>query len=559
MIKRSNLLKILVGLLVFSVLLTSCQAFGLGGEETDDVALETIAAETLAALQTQTAGVMPTNTPEPTATSMPTDTPAPTPTPEAESENGADEEELVVYNFAENGCQAGWESSVEEEIQCPGSEDLNQGFVQPIDNPQLEDGIIYDEPAILTYPDTGRGGYMVGRYPYIQVEEGDHFRARIGCLEGAENCNVRYTLRAAIVGEGLDNLGSWQEENEGLTYPIDVDLSDYAGMEIGLVLSAIAADDTGENYAAWINPRILRNPGEAEDPATGQVCNWASFVEDVSIEDRTVLDENKNFTKIWRIENIGDCTWTTDYEIFFTSGNRMGAPAVVSMPATIASGETVDISIDMVAPDSPGTYTGYWLLRDDREQIFGVGSDTDSPFWVRIRVTEEDEVVIYNFAENVCDAGWESEVEENIPCPSAEDFDQGFVQGQDSAELEDGKTYLEPTILTYPNSVEGGYMVGRFPGLVIEEGDRFQATIGCQFGAEDCDVRYTLRIVRTGEGYDRLGMWHEVYEGLFQPVDVDLSDFTGQEVEIVLSAIATDDTGENYALWLDPRVVRETD
>ncbi len=552
---KNKRLKILVGLLVFSILLTSCQVFGLGDQESNNEALETIAAETLAALQTQTAQAPPTNTPEPTATFIPTETSAPTPTPESEERV---EENRIVYNFAENICQAGWESSIEENIQCPSSEDFNLGFVQPSDNPQLEDGSLYEQPAILTYPDSGRGGYMVGRYPYITIEEGDHFRARIGCLEGAENCNVRYTLRAAIVGKGLNNLGSWQEEYEGLTYPIDVDLSDYAGAEISFVLSVIAADDTGENYAAWINPRIVRNPNKADDPASEGVCNWARFVEDVTIKDRTVLEENEAFTKVWRIENIGDCTWTTDYEIFFTSGNQMGAPAVASIPETVAPGETVDISIDMVAPDSPGTYTGYWLLRDDRGQIFGVGSDTDSPFWARIRETEADEVVIYNFAENVCAAGWESEVEENIPCPSAEDFDQGFVQSLDKAELEDGKTYLEPTLLTYPNSGEGGYMVGRFPELVIEEGDRFQATIGCQLGAEACDVRYTLRIIRTGEGYDRLGMWHEVYEGLFQPVDVDLSDFAGQKVEIVLSAIAADDTGENFALWLNPRLVRET-
>ena len=54
-------------------------------------------------------------------------------------------------------------------------------------------------------------------------------------------------------------------------------------------------------------------------------------------------------------------------------------------------------------------------------------------------------------------------------------------------------------------------------------------------------------------------MWREDYEGLFYPIDVDLSDYAGEEIEIVLSAIATDDTGENFAVWLNPRVVRETE
>ncbi len=558
MLRRGKLLTMMVGLLIFSVLLTSCQALGLGDQEPDQEVLETSAAQTLAALQTQTAEALPTTTPEPTPTPPPTDTPMPTATAEP-TEAEEDGEELIVYNFADNVCQAGWESSVEEDIQCPSEENFDQGFVQPIEFPQLEDGNTYEEPAMLTFPDPGRGGYMVGRYPDLEIEEGDHFRATIGCQAGAEDCDIRYTLRVAVPGEGLDNLGSWHEVYEGQVYPIDVDLSAYAGMEVGIVLSVIAAEDTDDNYALWVNPRIVRNAGRATTPDTDGICNWARFVEDVTIEDRTVLEDNETFTKIWRLENIGDCTWTTNYDVFFTSGNRMGAPAVMNMPENVAPGETVDISIDMVAPDSPGTYTGYWLLRDEAGNIFGVGADTDSPIWVRIRVSEDDEFVVYNFADNVCEAGWESEVEENIQCPSAEDFDQGFVQDLDSAELEDGNTYFEPTILTYPNSGEGGYMVGRFPDLAIEEGDSFRATIGCQFGAEDCDVRYSLRIAVTGEGLDNLGMWHEVYEGLFYPVDVDLSDYAGQEVEIILSAIAANDTDENYALWLDPRVVRETD
>lgn len=557
MLKKWKLLTVFSGLLVFSILLASCQA--LGTEEPSQDAIETAAAQTLAVDQTQTAEAMPTSTPEPTPTAVPTDTPMPSPTPTTETMEPNNGEEDVVYNFAENVCQAGWESEVEEDIECPSDENFDRGFVQPVDFAELEDGNTYDQPAMLTYPNSVRGGYMVGRYPDLLIEEGDHFRSIIGCQDGAENCDVRYTLRVAVTGEGLDNLGSWHEVNEGQVYPIDVDLSAYAGTEVEIVLSAIAADDTGENYALWVNPRLVRNAQRVEDPDTDGVCNWARFVEDVTIEDRTVLDESEAFTKVWRLENIGDCTWTTEYEVFFSAGYRMSAPAVINMPETVAPGETVDISMDMVAPGEPGTYTGYWLLRDETGDIFGVGEDTDSPFWVRIRVTEEDEVVVYNFAENVCQAGWESEVEEDIPCPGSEDFDQGFIQGQDSAELEDGNTYIEPTILTYPNSGEGGYMVGRFPYLTIEEGDRFQATIGCQFGAEACDVRYTLRIVQTGEGFDRLGMWHEVYEGLFQPVDIDLSDYAGQEVGIVLSAIATDDTGENYALWLDPRIVREAD
>jgi hypothetical protein len=568
MLRKGKLLTIFAILVIFSVLLSSCQALGLGDQEPDQDVLETSAAQTLAALQTQTAQAEPTEaqpteaeptpTLEPSPTPAPTNTPMPTATPKPHDEIDS-EEDYVVYQFAETPCQAGWESEVEKDIACPSAEDLDQGFIQAVEFANLEDGKTYEEPTILTYPNAGRGGYMVGRYPDLDIEKGDHFRSIIGCQSGAESCNVRFTLRAVVTGEGFENLGGWQEVYDGQVNPIDVDLSDYAGMEVELVLSVIAADDTAENNALWVNPRVVRNANGVEDPEINEICNWAKFIDDVTIEDRTVLEENEAFTKVWRLENIGDCTWTTDYEVFFSSGNQMGAPAVTELPEPVAPGETIDISIDMIAPDSSGTYTGYWLLRDETGNIFGIGADTDSPFWVRIRVTEDDEVVIYNFAEKVCEAGWESENEENIPCPSKEDLDQGFVQGLDSAEMEDGHTYLEPAILSYPNRGRGGYMVGRFPDLVIEEGDHFQATIGCQLGAEGCDVRYTLRVAITGEGLERLGQWHEVYEGMVYPIDVDLSEFAGREVEIVLSTIAVDDAGDNDALWLNPRIVRETD
>lgn len=469
-----------------------------------------------------------------------------------------EEDESIVYNFANNICEAGWESSVEEDIPCPSSENLEQGFVQQVNMPRLEDGAIYDEPTILAYPDAGEGGYMVGRYPYIEIERGDHFRATIGCQSGAQDCDVSYTLRIAQPGEGFTRLGRWHEIYEGLYYPIDIDLSEYAGEEISIVLSTIAVDDSGDNYALWLDPRIVREietPAPTRTPQPQEVCNAAAFIEDVTVEDRSLFNPNDSFTKIWRLRNVGNCSWTTDYQVVFVSGYQMGAPAQVNLTELIPPGETIDIRLDMFAPDSPGTHTGYWMLEDEDGNVFGVGDDADAPFWVRIRVTEEDENNVYNLATNICQAGWESSTTEEIACPSAEHFEDGFVQWVDNPRLEDGNVQDQPAILTYPDRGRGGYMVGRFPYLTIEEGDHFKATIGCQYDSDGCNVRYTLRILRSGEGFDRLGSWREVYDGLYYPIDVDLSDFAGQEVSITLSAIAVDDTGENYALWVDPRIV----
>src|SRR5512142_2240252 len=44
-------------------------------------------------------------------------------------------------------------------------------------------------------------------------------------------------------------------------------------------------------------------------PAPVAYCNAASFVKDVSIADGTVIGQGQNFTKTWRIQNVGTCRW----------------------------------------------------------------------------------------------------------------------------------------------------------------------------------------------------------------------------------------------------------
>ena len=334
-----------------------------------------------------------------------------------------------------------------------------------------------------------------------------------------------------------------------------------------IVTQTLAADQTQQSPVDV--PTVTPTPTNSSEPVATEEpmptptqetteddpCNQGAFVTDITIEDRTIITKGASFTKTWRLKNTGTCAWTTDYQVVFSSGSQMGAPATSRLPRLVQPGETVDISLKMVAPDSSGTFTGYWLILADPGQAFGIGEDADAPFWVRIRVVDKDVLVVYNFAENYCDANWISSVEDDIGCPSEEDLEEGFVQFTDQPHLEDGISYAEPAILTYPDHGRSGYLVGRFPITEIEDGFHFRATIGCQFGADNCDVRYTLRVHEQSSGLTTLGEWREVYEGLYYPIDVDLSDFAGKEVSILLSVIAQDDTRENYALWLDPHIV----
>ncbi len=107
---------------------------------------------------------------------------------------------------------------------------------------------------------------------------------------------------------------------------------------------------------------------------------------DVTIPDDTVLQPNQAFTKIWRLQNAGTCTWTRSYSVAFFSGEQMGAPVSLPLAGDVAPGQTVDIAVDMVAPSAPGRYQGNWKLRNAANVLFGLGPNGSAPFWVRIIV-----------------------------------------------------------------------------------------------------------------------------------------------------------------------------
>ena len=112
------------------------------------------------------------------------------------------------------------------------------------------------------------------------------------------------------------------------------------------------------------HPGSRLRPGCIRDtPVPRTVCNPRSqFVANVTIPDGTAPLPGTTFVKTWRVVNAGDCPWTSRASISFANGWQLGAAPSASIPPA-APGESVDISISMVAPDSPGSYAGTWLLQ----------------------------------------------------------------------------------------------------------------------------------------------------------------------------------------------------
>lgn len=122
----------------------------------------------------------------------------------------------------------------------------------------------------------------------------------------------------------------------------------------------------------------------AARPTNDPNCtNKASFVADVTIPDNTVINAGETFTKTWRISNTGTCVWASDYVLTYYSENRMGAPDAVPLGITYP-GQTLDISVQLTAPSSPGTYRGNFVIKNPQGLIISV--DEDSRLWLIIKV-----------------------------------------------------------------------------------------------------------------------------------------------------------------------------
>ncbi len=118
--------------------------------------------------------------------------------------------------------------------------------------------------------------------------------------------------------------------------------------------------------------------------------NAARFVTDVNYPDGTTVTANTAFTKTWRLQNAGSCTWTSGYKLVFDHGDSMNAPAETTLTTgTVPPGGTVDVSVELRAPATPGTYKGYFKLRSPEGLVFGLGANAQQAFWVEIVVPAE--------------------------------------------------------------------------------------------------------------------------------------------------------------------------
>ncbi len=160
-------------------------------------------------------------------------------------------------DFAANFCAATWRNHAGL-IACPSTkDDFTNGSVYRTFEPKIEDNYQDDEITLVVIPSAGANGMVSGRYPAVTVQNGDRFRALVGCMDKMDDCDVTFRLKYADSG-GIYSLGSWHEVYEGMHTRIDVDLSSLAGKQVEFILEVDNNGSSYEDKVFWMTPHIKR-------------------------------------------------------------------------------------------------------------------------------------------------------------------------------------------------------------------------------------------------------------------------------------------------------------
>ena len=297
-------------------------------------------------------------------------------------------------------------------------------------------------------------------------------------------------------------------------------------------------------------------PTQSLTPTPNLGCDRVEFVTDLNVPTYSNIVPGSSFTKVWRLKNVGTCTWKTNYRLVLVSGDLLGGQNLMLLPQAVAPGETIDLEMKFKSPSLPGIYRGNWQIRNDKGQIFGTSVNANRPFSVVINVeASRTSETVYNFARDVCSAQWFSGAG-NIRCPSVSTNANGFIMRLPTTRREDGSAVFQRSFLTAPQDVFNGYISGVYPSFKVQRGDHLQAAIQCEYKVTACKVMFRLDYeLADGTVHD---FWeaNEQYDGTSSNVDIDLSSLAGHEVNFVLTVLSVGQASGDRAIWVEPRIIR---
>lgn len=483
-----------------------------------------------------------------------------------------------VFDFVANAPAANWRTEATGPVVYPSPYGNPFGFVLPVERPILENGIPSPGFGLLMGPPAIVHEQIFGIFPFYEVKRGDRFQTMVGCEYGSNTCSVRFVLQYKDENQHIRSFWNIDKSYKSSFTRVNLSLNPLAGRRLQFILLVRPGNNPLGDHALWANPVIVNSSAPAPEiatvtplpetplpdlptpvsttlPYTG--CDRATFISDVTVPDGTSFAPGQAFTKTWRLKNTGRCTWGTDYALVFSTGDQMGGPTVMNLPNPVAPNQTIDLSVNLTAPSSPGNYRGQWFLRNASGGLFGIGLQANRPFWLSIGVTgtlPPTSANGYDFAAHACEAQWTGGGTP-IACPSSSPVN-GEIGIVNNPRLENNTVDTRPALLTVPNNVFNGYIQGVFPPFAVQAGDHFKSIVNCEYLQRGCYVVFRVSYQIDNGPVQILWTFGERYEGAYYQADIDLSALAGQNVKFILAAYANGSPIGDRAMWVGPSIVR---
>ncbi len=106
---------------------------------------------------------------------------------------------------------------------------------------------------------------------------------------------------------------------------------------------------------AWVPPLV--SLPTALSPLSCKL-NWQSP------RNHVIYNKGDSFTVGWSVMNTGTTTWSPgSVEFTYVSGARLQAEPLVGLKSSVATGQSIVLTVGMRAPRNSTTYTTHWSLR----------------------------------------------------------------------------------------------------------------------------------------------------------------------------------------------------
>lgn len=108
-----------------------------------------------------------------------------------------------------------------------------------------------------------------------------------------------------------------------------------------------------------VNTLAPAAPAVTQAPVSPDRLKWVKNTP----PDESKVPAGKKFKITWTVQNAGTTTWDETYVFRFYAGQQFATQDAYPVTKSVAPTKNYDLTVDAVAPTTPGTYDSIWVLQ----------------------------------------------------------------------------------------------------------------------------------------------------------------------------------------------------